>query len=169
MRFLITPIVAALPFLAAAQEQALPRYSLKQQVPDLGTHIKREVVTGSGIPFDKRYAELSTAQRELLKRQYERMGANDEPPFPLNGLGPIYKALSDAQAKLMVQGPMTLFVDVDSTGQATAVSVLKSPDPAMTKYAVAVLMQEQYKPAICDGAPCRMQFPFRMDFKTRYR
>ena len=161
-------ISTLLPLSALADEQPGSRYSLKADLPDTGSSIRRDVVTSSRIPFDKRYSELTSEQRELLKRQYERMGNDDEPPFPVDGLGPIYKALAAAQKKLLVEGSMVLFVEVDRGGQATSVSVLRSPDPEMTRVAAAVLMLEKYKPAVCDGAPCKMQFPFRMEFKTRF-
>ena len=62
-----------------------------------------------------------------------------------------------------------MFVTVDSQGRAKSVSVLQSPDPKMTQYAAGVLMLETYKPALCDGTPCTMQFPFRITFSTRMR
>jgi hypothetical protein len=77
--------------------------TLKQPEWSTGTNIKKEVASGD-IPFDKRYSELTPEQRDQLKSQYERMGPEDEPPFPANGLGPIYKAIAAAQQKLLVEG-----------------------------------------------------------------
>ena len=144
-----------------------PRYSLKQQDPDTGTNIRRDAVSDSGIPVDKKYAELTAEQQGWLKSQYEDMAAEDEPPFPANGMAPIYKAVAVAQQRYPARGPLTLYVDVNSQGEATAVSVFESPDPQLAKAVATILMLEKYKPAVCKGAPCAMQFPFRVLFTLR--
>jgi hypothetical protein len=150
-----------------AADDNRPRYSLKQDRPDTGTYISKDVVSGSVIPLDKRYAELSPKEQSYVKSQYENLGPNDEPPFPVDGLRPIYKAIAAVQQKLLVTGEMTLAVEVNPQGQATSVSALRSADPEMTKLAATVLMLQRYKPALCNGDPCIMQFPFRIAFTTR--
>src|SRR5882672_12925876 len=91
---------------ADARSQAA-RYSIRQDVPSTGSTIGREIVTGGLVPFDKRYAELTGEQQRVLKSQYERMGGADEPPFPVNGLRPIYLMLANGQQVLRVNGPLT--------------------------------------------------------------
>ena len=54
-----------------------------------------------------------------LKALYESMGPADEPPFPANGLGPIYKAIAAAQQKLLIEGPLSVAVQVNSLGEAS--------------------------------------------------
>ncbi len=151
----------------SAETDQIPRYTLQQPEPSTGTNIKKEVAAG-GVPFDKRYGELTPEQQGRLKAQYESMGPNDEPPFPANGLGPIYKAIAAAQQRLMIEGAFSAEVEVNSLGQAVSVSVLQSSNPKMTQFVAAVLMKEAYKPALCGGSPCKMQFPFRMQFKTSF-
>lgn len=143
------------------------RYVIKQDRPSIGTHIPRNVVEASRIPLNKRYDELTGEQRALIKSQYESMAAGDEPPFPANGLAPIYKTLARAQQSVLVKGPVVIFVDVNAAGEATAVQVLQSPDPQFSRYVASVLMREKYKPARCGGTPCAMQYPFRMTFAVR--
>ena len=150
-----------------AADDARPRYSLKQDQPDIGTNIKRDIVSGSVVSLDKGYAELSPEEQAYVKSQYEQMGPHDEPPFPVNGLRPIYKMIVAGQQKLRVGGSMTLAVDVNSQGEATSVSVLQSPDPEMVRFAASVLMLQRYKPALCNGNPCTMQFLFRITFEKR--
>jgi len=147
-----------------AEDNACRQYSLKQDEPSTGTHIRQEIVTGSVLPLDKRYEELSLAEQSYVKSQYERLGPTDEPPFPINGLRPIFKAIALGQQKLRVVGDLTLFVEVNSQGQPLSASVLRSPDPEMSKFAASVLMLQRYKPALCNGTPCTMQYPFRMSF-----
>jgi len=149
-----------------AQDQR-PRYSLKQDQPDTGTSIKRGIATGSVVPFDKRYSELTPEEQASVKSLYEGLGPNDEPPYPLNGLAPIYNVIAAGQQKLLVTGNVTLAVEVDNQGDATSVSVLRSADPEMVKFVASVLMLQKYKPAMCNGSPCTMQFPFRISFDTR--
>lgn len=171
MRKNLMPLAAVLllstPWLAAAADPATPpRYSIKQDHPDVGSHILREAVT-SDLPMNKPYGELTPEQRLIVKSQYEGMASDDEPPYPLNGPRSLYKAMSSAQDKLHVSGKLSLIVDVDSSGQPTAVSMLSSPDPELTRFAAAVLITTKYKPARCKGEPCAMQFPFRINFTLR--
>lgn len=75
--------------------------------------------------------------------------------------------MSLVQRKHQVQGPLTMFVSIDSSGSATSVAVLRSPDPQATKDVAALLMLEEYTPGICKGVPCAMEFPFRVTFRWR--
>jgi hypothetical protein len=170
-----SPLLHLLPLLAAlwsgaAQAQAdapaAVRYGLKQVDPTTGTHIKRTVVT-SGMPLDTPYAGLSPQQQASLREQYVGMDPADEPPYPAEGMGSVIKPLHTAQSRLLVRGKLSLLVDVDSQGKAGAVSVLESPDDDMTRFAAQLLMLVKYKPAVCGGTPCRMQFPLEMIFSIR--
>jgi hypothetical protein len=125
------------------------------------------VVKRSVVPLNRRYQELSAEEQALVKSQYEGMAADDEPPFPAYGLAPIYRAIADAQDRLLVRGPLTLFVNVDAEGVAQSVSVIASPDPQMSKAAAWALMRHRYKPARCEGRPCAMAYPFRMELDVK--
>jgi len=52
------------------------------------------------VPFDKRYSNSRLSSKRILKSQYQRMGDADEPPFPVNGLRPIYLMLANGQRDL---------------------------------------------------------------------
>lgn len=151
-----------------AQDHPRPAYSLRQDDPSTGTNIKRAIVMGGSVPYDKRYAELTPEQQAAVKALYEQLGPDDEPPFPVDGLAPILKAAAAAQQKLQVTGGLTMAVQVNPQGEATSVEVLRPVDPRMVQFIAAVLMLQKYKPALCNGSPCTMQFPFRMEF-TRQR
>jgi hypothetical protein len=159
-------LLCVAPPTSAQEETPPPRYSIRQAEPEVGTHIPRNLVVGA-MPFNKAYADLTQQQQSQLKSQYEQMGEGDEPPYPLKGTRAIYKALSDAQQKLLVTGNLYMLADVDSQGQATAVSVMQSPDPQMTQVAAAALLLERYKPARCGGVPCSMQFPLVITFEKK--
>lgn len=165
-RFLAALLLAWLGACAAAQAQdAVPpaRYSIKQEVPTVGTSIPRNLAVSS-MPFKKPYAELTPEQQSRLKAQYEQMGEDDEPPYPLKGTQALYKALSDAAQKLNLTGDLLMIAEIDSQGQATSVAVMQSPAPEMTQVAATALILEKYKPARCAGVPCKMQFPLAVTF-----
>ncbi|MES2632299.1 MAG: hypothetical protein V4669_04965 [Pseudomonadota bacterium] len=145
---------------------AAPRYTIPQEMAETGSNIRRSVVT-SALPLNKTYAELSSDEKALVRSQYVRLGPRDEPPFPASGLATVYKAISVAQGVLQVKGSLSMFVDVNSKGEPMAVSVFDSPDPQITRAVASILMLEKYKPAVCDGSPCQMGFPVRLDFELR--
>jgi hypothetical protein len=143
-----------------------PIYFLKQSAPSIGSNIPRRVVTSSAIPLNRRYADLTPEQQELVKSNYEAMRPLDEPPYPENGLLPLFEAVREVQRQLLAEGDLVMFVDVDPQGDGTRVSVIKSPDPQLTRVMANILMKVKYKPAICKGQPCSMGFPLRMSFKV---
>jgi hypothetical protein len=153
---------------AMAQQVTSPpqHFDLPEDQPPLGSHIKREAVSGSLVPYDKTYEELTPEQKASLKSQYEAMGPDDDPPYPSRGLLPIVRALSIAQRKLLVEGDLMLAVDVDPSGTPVSVSIYQSPDEEMARVAAQILMLQHYRPARCAGKPCRQQFPFRTSFKV---
>ncbi|WP_048440406.1 hypothetical protein [Caenimonas sp. SL110] len=143
-----------------------PRYTIPQDRAETGSNIRRSVVT-SALPLNKKYEELSPSEKELVRSQYVKLGPRDEPPFPMNGLATVYKAISVAQGVLQVKGNLSMFVDVNSKGEPMGVSVFDSPDPQITRAVASILMLEKYKPAVCDGSPCQMGFPVRLGFELR--
>lgn len=145
-------------------EEPLPpaAYRLKEDQASTGTNIRSTVVYGSAIPLNRRYAEMTAEERRLVKSQYEPMADDDEPPFPVNGLGPVYADVQKVVQKLQVAGQMTFAVDINADGEATAVKVLLAADPKLTRTVASVLMLTKYKPAICAGRPCAMAYPFRI-------
>ncbi|WP_457332926.1 hypothetical protein [Rhizobacter sp. P5_C2] len=159
-------LVPSAPWTASAADAgaapAPQRYAIKQTAPDTGTHIVREVVS-STLPLDKPYGDLTPEQQRIVKSQYEQMGPDDEPPYPLNGPRGIYRKVANGQGKRQAKGLLSLVADVDIRGEATSVSVLASPDPELTQYVAGVLMDAKYKPARCNGAPCAMQYPVRFN------
>lgn len=116
--------------------------------------------------MNRRYHELTDAERQVVNEFYEDVAPGDEPPFPADGLKPIIQAVYKAQRKLQVEGELKLIVSVDANGQATEVAALASPSPEMTKFASMVLLLTKFKPAVCGQKPCAMQFPFNFSLST---
>lgn len=153
--------------LILASSSACAQYTLKQEQPSVGTNLKRDIVKGGRVPFDKRYAELTPEQQAIVKSQYEQMGPNDEPPYPADGLGPVYKLFSLVQERTHAIGYYSIALEIDSQGKPTAVSFLKAEDEDIAKLLAQAALIQKYKPALCNGTPCAMQIPFHIAFNKR--
>ena len=132
----------------------------------VGSMIPQDIIRAP-VPFDARYDQLSSDQKATLARDYENLPAGDEPPFPLYGLHHMIKPLvrfADTSAPV---GPLIASVMVDSQGHAGEVTVYQSPDPLLTKVVGGMLALETYKPASCQGQPCKMAYVLRLDFPRR--
>jgi len=136
--------------------------TIKQKLT--GSNIARDVQSSIVAPPNKQYSELTTDEKRLVKAQYVAMADEDEPPYPINGHRNILMAAEKAQYKYRANGELSVLVDVNANGEATKISVMKSPDDDLTMDLARVLMLQKYKPAMCKGVPCNMQFPFRMTF-----
>lgn len=148
-------------------EEDVPKrpYVIKEQISSIGVPRYRDAAQGA-IPFDKAYGELTKQQQAALKSQYEQMDDTDEPPFPVDGLRAIYGPLAKAQNRLLAVGVVSIIVDVDAQGTATAVSILQSPNAAASKLVATLAMLATFKPGRCKGVPCAMGLPLRMDLKV---
>ena len=136
-------------------------YSLKQ--PIVGSMIPQPVVE-SAIPFDKRYEELTPEQRDILRADYESLAADDETPFPANGLKPLIEPLARLAVNSGFHGPLVASVDVDPAGRSRAVTIFKSPSIDFTEPVRKVLLEADFRPARCKGQPCAQAYVLRLDF-----
>ena len=141
-----------------------PTYTLRDYV--VGSVIPKEIVA-SAIPFDKRYDQLTPEQRDVLRSDYEALGATDETPFPADGLKPLVTPMMRLAERSSISGKFVAGVEVGPDGRPRSIEVFKSPDPAMTELARAQLAEQQYKPASCKGQPCVMTYVLRLDFLPR--
>lgn len=119
------------------------------------------------VPFDGRYEELTPDQKAALRGDYDNLPAGDEPPFPLYGLRHMVKPLVRFADTYGPVGSVVASVMVDSQGHAGEVTVYRSPDPQLTRLVSGVLALETYKPAACQGQPCKMAYVLRLDFPRR--
>lgn len=158
-------LLAALPA-TAANDGEKASTQLLQEEPTTGSRIRRELARSPTIPLNKRYEDFTLEQKAALASQYESMGEGDEPPFPKDGMAPILRAIEKANRRIGASGPMSVLVDVNAEGSAVGVSSLNpSADPQMLRFVAQVLMLTRFKPALCKGVPCAMQFPFRATFR----
>ena len=151
--------------LDAASQSA--RYKLKPDVSFLGMRFKAGRGNAlSAIPFDKPYELLTPTEQARVKSVYESMGAGDEPPFPIGGLATLYDPLTKGQQRLLVEGAFIAEVTVSSKGEGVAITVFKTPSERVTKFVAGIALLTKYKPALCQGVPCEMAFPIRMQLKV---
>jgi hypothetical protein len=114
------------------------------------------------LPYDARYGDLSPAERDLVRSAYDAMPADDEPPYPAQGMGALMRPLVHAAHEMYIDGTIDALVEVGPDGAPRSVAVYRSPEPIFTKVVASVLMGASYKPALCKGVPCTMQFPLRV-------
>jgi hypothetical protein len=133
---------------------------------DTATLLRQDLRWTSRIPLDKTYEQLTPAEEKELRRLYTKLPSGDEPPFPQEGMTPIYQALKKAHHILQARGELNMVVTVDSRGNATKVTDLGGVrDIQMTELTQQVLLLTKYKPAKCSGNPCMMIFPFTLRLK----
>ena len=153
---------------AGAQETA--RHDLREGSPRTGTMIQRKTVINSPVPMDRSYAELTPAQQATLRGYYHQMPAADEPPFPRHGMKPLFEALYKVRDRAdALRGPVGLlemYATVNSDGKVVDVAVYATPDKAYSEAAATVLGLTEFKPAVCAGKPCRMEFPVVLRFES---
>jgi hypothetical protein len=119
--------------------------------------------TPGAYPLKKRYADFTPAERASLRAMYEGMPETDEPPFPASGMRSIVDDVSEISGSYKAYGFVSIFVSVDAQGNATGVRVMKAPNMDAAKAISYVLIKAKYKPAVCSGKPCAMEFPFRFN------
>jgi len=131
-----------------------------------GSMLTKELKWKSNIPLNKTYGELTPEQRAEFRALYVSLAEDDEPPFPIQGLKPVFSALRRGHDVLQARGELNLAVTVGPDGKAVSVEdfggVKGVNASTMTHYAQSVFMMAKYKPGMCKGTPCTMQFPFKI-------
>jgi hypothetical protein len=122
---------------------------------------------GGGIkslPYDLHYAQLSPAQQDIVRSRYESLSAEDEPPYPVDGMGALLRPLLESARRMRMDGWIDAIADVDADGTVRSVALYKSPDPVIiTPLVTRLLVAQKFKPGLCKGAPCAMPFALRLD------
>ena len=141
--------------------------NITESSQDTGTIIKKDIRWDSKIPLDKTYGELTPEQKTELHAMYEKLAPGDEPPFPADGIKPIFSAIKKAQRILQARGELNMAVTVGPDGKATQVEDLGGVyNIQMTEIAQQALLLTKYKPAVCNGSPCTMKFKFTQKLKA---
>jgi len=150
---------------ASCVAQSAPTdYTIREDEPHRSPRILHTLLRTESVAINKRYHELSAEDRATLHSWWESVPVGDEPPFPAHGLKSIHSAMLKAQSMLSAEGDLLLIATVDSNGDVIQVKAIGSPSPEMTKFAASVIGMTKFKPAICGGKPCEMDFPFSYKF-----
>jgi hypothetical protein len=174
--FLMVAVTAGAFTNAQAQFSELPKSGVEAPAPtrhystptsDTGTILKKDIRWESKIPLDKSYEELTPEQKAELHAMYESLAPGDEPPFPADGIKPIFVVVKKAQRILQARGELNMAVTVGPDGKATKVEDFGGVyNEQMTDTVQQVLLLTKYKPAMCKGTPCTMQFRFTQKLKA---
>ena len=149
-----------------AQESA-PEYSIKYDDPPIGSRIRRDQAFTMHLPLNRTYQQLTPEQRAFVNSWYESFAPGDEPPYPLEGLKGMVDAVRKGQNMLLTTGRLFLVATVEPSGVVSTVKAYSSPSPEMTKFASEVMLLTKFKPAVCAGRRCRMDFPLVYNFEVR--
>lgn len=144
-----------------ATAQALPPKQFEFRVQEVGLHLNGTAGRADGLPLNRRYAELDPAEKALVRARYENLPAADEPPYPAEGLLPVFLTVQTG-AKLPAVGQITLVADVDSGGRVQHVDTFGKVDAEFARFAARALASTPFKPGLCAGQPCNMQFVLKM-------
>jgi hypothetical protein len=166
-------IAASLCVFSSAQAQVLTGSGTQLLPPDTqtqlaneathstGTILKKDIRWQSKIPLNKTYGELTPEQKAVLHAMYRDLGEGDEPPFPEKGIKPIFNAVRNAQRIANSRGELDMVVTVGPDGKATKVENFGSSSARLAETAQQILLLTPYKPGLCGGQPCTMQFRFQ--------
>jgi hypothetical protein len=161
--FAAAALIAVATVPAIGQDTA-PQHSIKR-APAPGSLIQRTGATSPDIPLNRRYADLTEGEKAIVRGWYETLKPGDEPPYPERGMRPMVEAMMKFQGRLGFEGELHLDATVGPDGRVSAVKVMRTPDAEMSRLAATVLVDTPFKPALCAGQPCRMDFPVRQVLK----
>ena len=135
--------------------------------------LKGEAITGSlipvieaksNIPFNKSYENLNHTQKAQVRSQFKNLGINDTPPFPMHGLGAVYKPLIKANKIFGLNDTIKLEAKVSRDGLVSGVNVLNNSSVTYTNYLQRALKDIKFKPSKCGSVSCEMNFPVEIAF-----
>jgi len=141
-------------------------YEVLEEQARAGTRFRRPIIETELVALNRPYAQLPAEDIARLKAQFEGMGPDDRPPFPVDGLWSIVKNTARnliAKQNVDLEGPVWMNLEVDADGKPTSISVLKTPDEELARYMANIAMRERYEPARCNGKPCAGTLPLRFD------
>lgn len=130
-----------------------------------------EAIVGDGP-----YASLSDAAKQRVRDRYEDLAPDDEPPYPLEGMGALGRLFSEMIPTLQLEGTLFAAVEINEKGEATGISFHSLPishagatEAEIRQTYALPLVKARYKPALCKGVPCTMAFPVLQEISRSKR
>lgn len=118
------------------------------------------------VPSVLAYHEMTPGQKQAIRNQYPLLDESDEPPYPLHGKANIMRQIRNPETSKDVNGLLRLELMINEHGKATSVKFFPFGNAMVARIAAVALLNETYKPALCQGKPCAMVYPFAMEFET---
>lgn len=146
----------------AAAAASKERYVLKEDVPHTGTLLRRDAAREIPVPPNRGYKQLSAQQQATVRRWYPALAPGDEPPYPLNGPGQFYMTMQRIVSATRQEGSIYVYVRVGKDGKLVNVTAIGLDNPEVRKAAATAAGLIAYKPALCDGQPCEMVYPYHL-------
>ncbi|QJE00088.1 hypothetical protein HH212_08645 [Massilia forsythiae] len=147
----------------AQEEDGKPlAFQIREDEPHLGTLLRKATIKSS-VPLTSNWKALSEAQKDVVRSHYPALEEGDEPPFPVRGEGELLKVLHAVGNRYNATGMLRLNVLVGADGKAKQVARVGDFDQDVVRYAASAAMVQEYKPALCHGAPCEMMYALRVN------
>jgi hypothetical protein len=125
----------------------------------------RTAYAHSGRPMDKSYSQMTKSQQQGIRDEYPLLHDTDEPPYLTRGpQSSVDRITRFHSAEDLPGGLLDIRAQIDANGNATAFYVISSPDPKLSNFVASMLMKEKFKPGVCAGQPCTMEFHYSMNF-----
>lgn len=122
-----------------------------------GTRIPTKLVT-SPLPLEATYADLNEADKAYIRSNYQNMPESDEPPYPVEGLHEFWDEVTKVRYARNQIGDVVAIASVSPEGKVEKVEVYDTTSTYMTKVISTALFALPFKPAVCNGKACAMEF-----------
>jgi len=124
------------------------------------------------LPLDASWDQLTDAQKNVVRGIYPALEAGDDPPYPVHGSRGLMTTVAELNSAAgKAHGYLRVYALIGADGKARQVKVYEKPvldemrnvDRLVT-YIAQRMMQETYKPAMCQGTPCEMIYSLFFSF-----
>jgi hypothetical protein len=163
LRLSLLVLVAGVVLPSFAQKNP-PIYALREAYASTGSNIRVQATPKYIVPINRRYEELTSEDKIKLRRIFPNLHVNEEPPFPADGMMKLFEVIRKTREHIKHTGDFHMSVLVDEKGNAELVHIYSSPSNEMTEIMTQALVLIKYKPAVCEGQSCKMEFPLKLNF-----
>jgi hypothetical protein len=136
-------------------------YNVPGNFPQEGSRI-RPMISIVAVPPAASWEQLSVAERNVVKaRSGLLLAPGDEPPYPVKGAQAMSRLVSEIRGQYEFAGNASVYVTIGSDGKPTSARMIGKVPAEMGRLLSAAAMRLAYKPAMCDGTPCEMIYPYK--------
>ena len=139
------------------------RYSIHNTAPGMSFGQHRVIAY---LPASAGWDQLTPAQKNAMRENFPALEAGDDPPFPAEGEGGLFKAVQRINNRNPVEGDLGVYILVGKEGKPLRVTTYGGSSQKTVSALSDLFMQQQFKPAVCRGAPCEMIYPIHFSFSV---